>query len=102
MARAGWRGMAARTGATLRFVEVVCSDLDAHRTRLEGRDRRFAEIAEPTWAEVQRLAPAWAPWADERRVVDTAGDLDAQLAAICADLGAAHTTPSRGAMRAGR
>lgn len=100
-ARAGWRGVAARTGATLRFVEVVCSDLAAHRTRLEGRGRRFAEIAEPTWAEVQRLA--WAPWADERRVVDTASDLDAQLAAVCADLGAAaHTMPSRRATRAGR
>ena len=102
-ARAGWRGVAARTGATVRFVEVVCSDLAAHRTRLEGRGRRFAEIAEPTWAEVQRLASAWAPWADERRVVDTVGDLDAQLAAVCADLGAAaHTTPSRRATRVGR
>lgn len=70
-ARAGWRLLAGRRGATLRFVEVVCSDEDEHRRRLEGRGERYHGMAEPTWAEVDARRAGFAGWDDERLVLDT-------------------------------
>ncbi|ACQ81792.1 conserved hypothetical protein [Beutenbergia cavernae DSM 12333] len=86
-ARAQWRGLAARTGVPLIFVEVVCSDAATHRSRLEARRRDIPGFPEPTWDDVaSRQVDAWT---HERVVVDTAGDprrVDDDVARLVCDL----------------
>lgn len=68
-ARNAWRGLAREHGVALRWIEVVCSDPMLHRARLEGRGSRYAELAEPTWSQVQ--ARVVEPWDDDRLVLDS-------------------------------
>ncbi len=72
VAREGWRRLAARTGARLRFVEVVCSDPVEHRRRVEGRAGDWPGHTVPTWDAVR--SAAWEPFAEERLLVDNLGD----------------------------
>jgi predicted kinase len=67
-AREGWVALAERTGATLRFVEVVCSDAAEHRRRVEGRTPDLPGQGVPTLQQVQRRR--YEPWAHDRLVVD--------------------------------
>jgi predicted kinase len=76
-ARQQWRDLARRTGADLRFVEVVCSDRDLHRDRVEKR--HAADPWKPDWAAVASREVE--PWADERTVVDSATASTADLLA---------------------
>ncbi|MFE2110283.1 AAA family ATPase [Kitasatospora sp. NPDC059463] len=80
-ARAQWRALASRRGVPLVFIEVVCSDAAAHRQRLEGRSRGIDGFEEPTWEVVERRREEFAPWADERLVLDSVGDLSQNIAA---------------------
>lgn len=72
-ARAGWREVARGTGATLRWVEVVCSDQGEHRRRVESRGSEMPGHVVPTWDEV--TARTWEPFTEDRYVVDNLGDL---------------------------
>lgn len=74
--RETWRVAAADGPAELKIVEVRCGDELEHRQRLSERRRGLAPIAEPTWADVERRAAAYAPWRQERLTVDTAEALD--------------------------
>src|ERR1700709_119890 len=40
-AREQWVNLAKKHGEQLRFIEVVCSDTELHRERLEARDRNL-------------------------------------------------------------
>ncbi|MQX37255.1 AAA family ATPase [Roseospira navarrensis] len=71
LTRAAWRDVAARAGVPLLDVEVVCSDPEEHRRRVETRPADIPGQRLPTWAQVQ--AREYAPWDGERLVVDTAG-----------------------------
>jgi predicted kinase len=53
-ARDGWVALAERTGATLQFVEVRCSDAAEHRRRVESRGPEMPGQGVPTWDQVQR------------------------------------------------
>jgi predicted kinase len=68
--RDGWRGLASRTGAPLRVVEVICSDASEHRRRVESRAAELEGVPAPTWADVG--SRMYEPWRDPRLVVDTA------------------------------
>jgi predicted kinase len=68
VARQQWRDLAARTGSTLRFVEVVCSDRALHRERVEERHAR--DPWKPDWASVENRV--FEPWSDERTIVNSA------------------------------
>jgi predicted kinase len=61
-ARLQWRDLAARTDATLRVVEVVCSDEALHRERLERRVRRLPHLDEVTWRAVEQRIDGYAQW----------------------------------------
>jgi predicted kinase len=74
-ARDGWVGLAARTSATLRFVEVLCSDAAEHRRRVEGRKPELPGQGIPTWEQVRRRRyEPWPPELSSRLVVDNVGD----------------------------
>lgn len=60
-----WRGLADEFGARLCIVECVCSDLDLHRGRVEGRRRGIPGWHEVGWDHVERMRSEFrAPSAD--------------------------------------
>jgi LAO/AO transport system kinase len=79
-ARAQWRDLAARAGADLHLIEVVCSDPVRHRAQLEGRRRGFAKLPEPTWASLGPRREALQAWSEPRLVIDSTYDQDTNLA----------------------
>lgn len=80
--RAAWRDAAARHGAAFKVVECVCSDVQLHRSRLAGRQRGIPGWDELSWEDVERVRRNYAPWTDDRLVLDAADPLDGNLAAL--------------------
>jgi len=79
--RAAWVDAARRAGARAVQVEVVCSDGDAHRQRVEQRPGDIPGLRLPTWDEV--IARDYRAWEEPRLVVDTAAmDVAACVRAI--------------------
>jgi len=68
--RADWRGVAARAGVAVLDVEVVCSDTEEHRRRVESRAGDIEGLALPTWQDV--TSRDYRPWDSERLVIDSA------------------------------
>jgi len=73
LTREAWRSVAARAGVGVVDIEIVCSDVDEHRRRVESRVSDIPQHRLPTWSEV--VARDYRPWNGERIVIDTA-DLD--------------------------
>jgi predicted kinase len=88
-AREQWRGLAHRQGATLRFVEVVCSDHAMHRRRLEGRQRDIDGFPEPTWASVEARRKNFEAWDENRLVLDSTAPIADNVEAVVTHLDAA-------------
>jgi predicted kinase len=75
--RTAWRDVAARAGVGFVQIEVVCSDSNEHRRRVESRPADIAGFVLPTWDEVRtrEYDPAW----DSTIVrIDTAGQSERQ------------------------
>ena len=70
LTRDEWKGVAARAGVRLINVEVVCSDVNEHKRRVESRAPDIAGHRLPTWVEV--VERDYRPWDGDRVVVDTA------------------------------
>jgi predicted kinase len=68
--RDAWRAVAARAGARLVEVEVICSDGAEHRRRVEKRVTDLPGFIPPTWDEV--VGRDYQPRDDDRLVIDTA------------------------------
>jgi len=71
LTRASWRQTARLAGAGFVEIEVVCSDPDEHRQRVESREPDIDGLMLPTWQEVEERA--YEIWADADIVIDTAG-----------------------------
>ena len=69
-ARDGWEIAARRTGAQVRWLEVVCSDPIEHRRRIETRSTDGKGLALPNWDAVS--GRAYDKWNRDRHVIDTA------------------------------
>ncbi|MBP2291581.1 AAA family ATPase [Azospirillum rugosum] len=69
--REAWRATAERAGARLVEVEVVCSDPQEHRHRVETRRPDIDGFRLPSWAEV--TGRDYEPWDRPFLVIDTAG-----------------------------
>ena len=70
LTRDAWRSVAARSGVRALEVEIVCSDEDEHKRRVEARTPDIPGHTVPTWQEV--LERDYRPWDRERLVIDTA------------------------------
>jgi predicted kinase len=79
VARDMWRRAAERGEATIRVIEVVCSDVGAHRARLASRRRGIEGFPEPSWADVLARRDEWEPWLDERLVLDSMQPIDGNV-----------------------
>ena len=70
LTRNEWHAVANRALARVVSVELVCSDLDEHKRRVDARMPDIAHHWLPTWSEV--MAHDYRPWDTERLVIDTA------------------------------
>jgi predicted kinase len=71
LTRHEWEAVAVSCGARFVNIEVVCSDSDEHRRRVETRVSEVIGLGLPTWDEVCRRE--YHPWTGDRITVDTAG-----------------------------
>lgn len=69
LTRREWEQVALDVGARYVNIEVVCSDTEEHRRRVEGRVPTIAGLRLPTWLEVERRE--YQDWTVERIVLDT-------------------------------
>jgi len=75
-----------QVGASIREVEVICSDLHEHRRRIEARSPDIDGLPNPSWEDV--LGREYQAWEGDRTVLDTAGKSPAgSLAELRARLG---------------
>jgi predicted kinase len=79
--RAEWRALAQTYRAEWRVIECICSDEAAHRGRLNMRQRGIPGWHELTWSEVERVKAYYAPWNEERLILDAAYPLEENIAA---------------------
>src|SRR5689334_18218405 len=70
LTRTAWHSVAERAGVAAIDVEIVCSDADEHRRRVESREPDIPGHALPTWQDV--VERDYHPWDRDRLVVDTA------------------------------
>lgn len=68
--RDAYRGVAVDAGVGFLEVEVVCSDLEAHRRRVETRQSEVEGLVPPTWSEVR--AHHYEAWNRRHLVLDSA------------------------------
>jgi predicted kinase len=71
LSRDAWIAVAHRAQARAVEVEVICSNPQLHRQRVETRSVDIPGLKPPTWEEV--IAREYEPWDRERIVIDTAG-----------------------------
>jgi predicted kinase len=71
LSRDPWIGVAHQAHARPVEVEVICSDPQLHRQRVETRSADIRGLKLPTWEEV--VAREYEPWERKHIVVDTAG-----------------------------
>jgi predicted kinase len=71
LTRREWEQVAREAEAAYVNIEVVCSDVEEHRRRVETRAPTVAGLRLPTWREVEERE--YHAWTVERVVVDTAG-----------------------------
>jgi predicted kinase len=71
LTRDAWRDVATAVACPLVEIEVICSDAEEHRRRVESRLTDIAGLKLPTWQDV--VDRDYEPWDRERIVVDTAG-----------------------------
>ncbi|MDA1358923.1 ATP-binding protein [Glycomyces luteolus] len=74
-----WAGIAAGYGARLRVVECTCSDVELHRSRVEGRVRGIPGWHEIDWAHVERMRAELPSFTLERLVTDAADPLETNM-----------------------
>lgn len=83
--REAWRAVAERAGVRAVEVEILCSDEDEHRRRVETRAPDIPGFALPTWDAV--VARHYEPWDTADVVIDTADcDLDDAVARLLSRL----------------
>lgn len=68
--RQAWRTVAASHSSRLLEVEIVCSDPEEHRRRVEGRSADIPGARPPSWEDV--LHHEYERWTTPRWVIDTA------------------------------
>lgn len=79
-ARQGWTTVARDCAVPVRFIEVICSDVDEHRRRVESRTAEMPGHGIPTWEQVQRRP--WEPFTEPHLTIDNIADPDEHVATV--------------------
>jgi predicted kinase len=80
-ARLMWSNLAERYQAKLIIVECIL-EREVHRERIEARVRNLCGLPEVTWEEIENRRRDYAEWKQERLVLDTAKNVEANLEQI--------------------
>jgi len=78
---AEWYTLAQTYQAEWRVIECICSDEVPQRNRLGVRQRNIPGWHELDWAEVERVKAYYAPWAEERLILDAVNPVEDNIAA---------------------
>ena len=89
LTRNQWFEIAKHTDSQLVNIEIICSDKEKHKKRVETRCSEIAGLKLPTWQEIEKRE--YHEWTCDRIVIDTANksveesfeELKNLLAAIC-------------------
>ncbi len=84
--RLEWQALADRYDAHFGVIECVCSDVDVHRSRIEGRGRDIPGWYELDWEKVQRGRELYVPLAEPKVVLDAVADVETNLATVRREL----------------
>jgi predicted kinase len=68
LTRDAWRAVAARVGVPAVAVEIICSDRQEHRRRVETRRVDIAGLQLPSWQDI--MTREYHPWTRDRVVID--------------------------------
>jgi predicted kinase len=68
--RTQWRTLALEYNAAWHVIECVCSDEKLYRVRLATRQRGIPGWPELDWSEVERVRSYYAPWDEDRLILD--------------------------------
>ena len=74
-----WQALAKQYGASFHLIECTGSDIDVHRTRVEGRVRAIPGWYELTWADVERGRQRYELLPEPKLVLDAMEPLDRNL-----------------------
>ena len=86
LTRSEWEQVATDNESSYFHIEVVCSDVDEHRRRVESRKSDVRGLKLPMWEEV--INREYKVWSRERIVIDTAKRSEEQcLNELLASLG---------------
>jgi len=86
LTRNEWQAVANRAGVRVVNAEVICSDVDEHRRRVESRSADIAGHRVPTWSEV--VERDYRPWDGDHLVIDTAqSDVRRSVGAVLSAMG---------------
>lgn len=86
--------LAAEHDAELRVVECVCSDVELHRSRVEGRKRNIPNWHEIDWDHVERMRTEFPPLTVDRLTVDAVDSIEANLDRVRDYLAAPSPVPT--------
>jgi predicted kinase len=82
-----WRELVSEFNASWLVIECVCSDPELHRQRLRVRQRGIPGWPELSWAEVERVRSYFAPWDEERLILDSVSPLSENVEKAIAHVG---------------
>ena len=71
--RKAWRDVAAQAKVSFVEVELICSNREEHRNRIESRQSDIPGHRVPSWDEVLECERDYEQWTTEHIVLDTAG-----------------------------
>jgi len=80
LTRNAWRDTGLRAGAQVIEVEIVCTDLEEHRRRIETRENEVPGLILPDWQAV--IGRDYHVWDRKHLTIDTAG----RSVAACVEL----------------
>ena len=76
-----WRDLALQFTARWRVIECICSDESVHIARLALRQRGIPGWHELAWSDVEKVKAYYAPWQEERLILDMVNPLQANIQA---------------------
>jgi len=76
LTRREWEQVALVNGTGYVNIEIICSDTQEHRKRVESRGSTVPGLILPTWLEVENRE--YHNWTIERIVIDTSGRLESE------------------------
>jgi predicted kinase len=82
-----WRALADRYGSGFAVVECICSDIDVHRSRVEGRSRSIPGWYELDWDQVRAGRERYVPLHGPKVVIDSVRSVDENLRRVRDHLG---------------